>query len=170
MKLVVLEQVRIESPCMQSWKGMTGGDQKRFCTSCDKHVHDLTALSRAEGEKLLAGSEHVCIRMTCDSKGRVITADDLPFARVRRILRKSRLYWVYGLAAVVISFVGACGRAAVMGDVAAPKPSCPPDAKQTMGKPAPPATQPTPPEYKMGIVAMPPQKPPTTQPGDAAGN
>jgi hypothetical protein len=72
-----LEQVHIPEPCHADWSAMVGDERTRFCDACGKHVHDLSARSRREGEALLA--EHtggrLCVQMTLDYQGRPVTRD-----------------------------------------------------------------------------------------------
>jgi len=42
-----LDQIRITSPCKESWDSMRGDDCVRFCQSCRQNVR---ALTRAEAE------------------------------------------------------------------------------------------------------------------------
>ncbi|MEP6672136.1 MAG: hypothetical protein ABJF10_23435 [Chthoniobacter sp.] len=52
----------ISRPCSQDWKAMTGDAQRRFCEHCQLHVHNLSAMSPAERETLLAQrGERQCI-------------------------------------------------------------------------------------------------------------
>lgn len=49
--------------CPKAWEGMSGNEATRFCTYCQKHVHNLEALSATERLALLsspAGS--ICSR------------------------------------------------------------------------------------------------------------
>ena len=52
---------------------MPGGDAKRFCASCDKHVHDLSAGTEEEARALFAANrgERVCVRFKKDGAGNV---------------------------------------------------------------------------------------------------
>ncbi|MGC4031731.1 MAG: hypothetical protein QM754_08355 [Tepidisphaeraceae bacterium] len=83
-----LEQLHIADPCHADWNTMAGDDQTRFCESCQKQVHDLSARSRADGEALLAASEgRLCVQFQRNARGRVVTRDGWRrFAVVRRIM------------------------------------------------------------------------------------
>ncbi len=66
------DQVHIQSPCAANWDAMrsdiptSDGNPARFCTSCQKHVHDLSAMTRREAETLLERSRNeghrLCVR------------------------------------------------------------------------------------------------------------
>lgn len=76
---IALEQLHIASPCSEDWCAMPGDGRKRFCSKCNRHVHDLSEYDRAEAEALIASAgcrgEHVCVRMQRDADGRVMTRD-----------------------------------------------------------------------------------------------
>lgn len=40
--------------CPEDWKAMHGDDKRRFCDHCQLHVHNLSAMSAAERQALLA--------------------------------------------------------------------------------------------------------------------
>jgi hypothetical protein len=60
--------------CPMDWNAMSGGDQRRYCGECRKHVMDLSACGNAaEARRLLeAAGPSPCIRYTSDSAGRVV--------------------------------------------------------------------------------------------------
>jgi hypothetical protein len=82
-----LENVRIASPCHMSWDGMTGNDTVRFCHACEKHVYDLSAMTRADAERLLYEREGLCLRLYRRADGTVLTSDCQVGARSRRTQR-----------------------------------------------------------------------------------
>src|SRR5687768_11837993 len=51
---IVLEQVRVASPCNETWDSMSGDDRVRHCARCDLDVFNLSAMARDEAEALLA--------------------------------------------------------------------------------------------------------------------
>jgi hypothetical protein len=93
--LPLLDNVKVASPCDASWDDMVGDDRTRFCSHCQKSVHNLSAMASQEAERFLeavAGS--VCIRVYRRVDGTVLTAD-CPVG-VRR--RRRRLVAVTALA------------------------------------------------------------------------
>lgn len=71
-----LATLRIAEPCHADWTAMTGDQRSRHCAACDLHVTDLTQLTRAEAEALLATRTpggRVCVRFTVDAAGQVVT-------------------------------------------------------------------------------------------------
>lgn len=73
------DQVHIQSPCAADWDAMRSdiptrnGDPARFCTSCQKHVHDLSTMTRRTAETLLEHSrsegQRLCVRYRVTSSG-----------------------------------------------------------------------------------------------------
>lgn len=73
---MTLETLRIAEPCHADWEAMDGDRRSRHCASCDLRVTDLSQLTRAEAEALLATRTpggRVCVRYTLDAAGRVVT-------------------------------------------------------------------------------------------------
>lgn len=76
MRLPVLQNIRVASPCSAKWEDMTGDDRARLCAQCDKHVFNVSELTRAEAEALIvekAGS--LCVRYFQRKDGTILLAD-----------------------------------------------------------------------------------------------
>ena len=99
---VPLEVLRIETPCPADWAAMVGDDRRRFCQGCKKHVHDLSAMPRAEAERLVCESAgDLCIRMTLEADGRVVTVD---YESAAAGHRRGWRYWTgVGLAGALVA-------------------------------------------------------------------
>jgi len=132
-----LNRLAIASSCPESWQVMSGDERSRFCSRCQKHVHDLSALEEREIEALIAATQgRFCARITRDRFGRIVTREPevLPFhlPPALSVRRSSPL-----LAAVVTAAVGLTGAgwaeapastlvsAPVAGGLAAPDPAHP---------------------------------------------
>ena len=63
------DEVQIQSPCTASWAAMEGDDARRYCGRCDKHVHDLSAMTEREARAVVA-QPNVCVRYTVDPRTR----------------------------------------------------------------------------------------------------
>jgi hypothetical protein len=61
-------------------------DAQRYCGACEKHVHDLSALTRVEAKALLA-TRPICVRVRVDAQGRQTA---LPAAPQQTAPRKAR--------------------------------------------------------------------------------
>jgi len=59
---------------------MVGAEQIRFCTECNKHVYNLSGMTRGEAEALIASAPRgrLCVRLTRAANGTTVTADAPP--------------------------------------------------------------------------------------------
>jgi TonB family protein len=74
-----LDQIDVAAPCGERWDDMRGDERVRVCERCDQRVYDLSALSRAEAERLVAGAGGaVCVRFRRRADGTVVTRDCPP--------------------------------------------------------------------------------------------
>lgn len=69
------DEVRIAEPCSREWGAMVGDAQRRHCAACDKHVHDLSAMTERDARRLLRRTSAVCVRYTCRADGTVVHAE-----------------------------------------------------------------------------------------------
>jgi hypothetical protein len=71
----LLSQMEIPEPCPMDWDAMRGDSRARYCESCGKHVHDLTAMHSDEAAALLQGSAaSICGRVFKDADGSLSTS------------------------------------------------------------------------------------------------
>lgn len=85
--LPVLEDIRVATPCPESWEAMRGDDRVRHCDRCDLDVFNLSGMTRDEAQALLDGrmGARTCVRLFKRHDGTVITRDcPVGLARVRR--------------------------------------------------------------------------------------
>jgi hypothetical protein len=68
------ESLPLVFDCPMDWNAMSGGDQRRYCGECRKHVMDLSACGNAaEAQRMLeSAGPSPCIRYTSDAAGRVV--------------------------------------------------------------------------------------------------
>ena len=72
----LLSRIRVASPCPASWETMEGDARVRFCRQCDLHVYNISELTRAEAESLVARTEgRLCGRLYRRADGTVLTRD-----------------------------------------------------------------------------------------------
>lgn len=142
---VSLEVIELPAPCPADWDGMAGDDRARFCGHCSRHVYDLSALTRAAAEQLLAdhGEHPPCVRLYRRRDGTVVTADCQPLWR--RAARPATAASAWVARAVAAAFgLSVAGGCAMTGAVVYTNGDCPADAapadpgRPTMGKVLPP--------------------------------
>lgn len=63
---------------------------QRFCDRCDKHVHDLSALTESEAQAVLAKRDgaRVCVRYLVDVEGAVVFREPAPIVPVSALRRR----------------------------------------------------------------------------------
>jgi hypothetical protein len=109
-----LSRVRVASPCSADWDSMIGNDRTRFCSQCELNVFNLSAMTRAEAEHLIANAEtRLCVRFYRRRDGSIIT-QDCPVGLRRLKLRASRIRKAVA-AALFGFFAGTGGTVAVHG-------------------------------------------------------
>lgn len=97
-----LDSIKSPLPCSKNWAEMTGDAQKRFCGSCEKDVHNISAMTRKEARKFAAqNSGKACVRFERLENGKVLTAD----TKFHKIGRASRIAAGVFSAALTISAV-----------------------------------------------------------------
>jgi len=89
MPTTPLDVIRIEEPCSQDWGRMTGDERVRYCDGCRKHVHNLSAMTRDEAERLVCEQAgKLCVRYEQTPAGGVRTLD-----YARRMSRRTWMFW-----------------------------------------------------------------------------
>ncbi|MGE0479572.1 MAG: hypothetical protein AB7Q17_03770 [Phycisphaerae bacterium] len=119
-ELPLLSQVRVASPCPASWARMKGDARVRFCGSCKLNVYNLSELTAADAEQLIASHEgRLCVRYYQRRDGTVLTRNcPVGVWRVRRALVRVGSA-VAGLALALLGGVTAIARAAGYGSAVA---------------------------------------------------
>lgn len=83
----LLDSIEVPVSCSQSWDQMQGTDEVRFCSHCAKNVHNLSAMTRRNVQKLIAESNgQLCVRYITRPDGRVQTVDR-PLYQIKRTAR-----------------------------------------------------------------------------------
>jgi hypothetical protein len=71
-----LDHVRVASPCESDWDQMIGDERVRFCGQCSLNVYNLSSMTRADAESLIARTEgRLCVRFYRRCDGSIITKD-----------------------------------------------------------------------------------------------
>jgi hypothetical protein len=108
------DQLRIADPCSADWAAMTGDERERFCAACTKHVHDLSAMTERQAERLVASGGELCVRYAAGADGRVVHA-------------RSRLPHLVAMGAALLG-----AAPALAGTAVAPQPDAEPGLVQRM--------------------------------------
>lgn len=107
-KRSVLNSIAVKTPCTQDWDLMYGNDEVRFCEHCVKHVHDLSAMTRRDAEKLVARAKgSICVRYVRRPDGKIQTASDKLYQISARASRLAA--GVFGASLTLASAVYAQG-------------------------------------------------------------
>ncbi len=62
-KISFIDQLEVKEPCSQKWEEMSGSDEVRFCSHCEKSVSDLSAITRKQAMRLVRKSGgKLCVR------------------------------------------------------------------------------------------------------------
>ncbi len=76
------DEIVIDEPCDVPWASMRGTDRKRFCDQCDKHVHDLSAMTREEAASVVQDGR--CVQYRADADGNLLFRPSRKRDRLRR--------------------------------------------------------------------------------------
>ena len=72
----VLENIRVASPCQESWEGMNGTDRVRACERCQHKVYNLSEMNAAEAADVIRKAEgRLCVRFYRRADGTIMTKD-----------------------------------------------------------------------------------------------
>lgn len=145
--------VRIAKPCPKNWNEMTGDDQSRFCSHCEKSVHNLAEMSAGDAEQLLCNtSGRVCIRMVNGPQG--------SFKTKQGWFRRVALAGAATLTLVPLTACGPTENSGMIGKVVEPDQTQPdPGYKsnatvgETVAEPSPRMGDMVPPDVEQGEVA-----------------
>ncbi|MDQ4123669.1 MAG: ankyrin repeat domain-containing protein [Acidobacteriota bacterium] len=109
----LLDRVSVEKPCAADWDKMFGNDEVRFCEHCAKSVHNLSAMTHKDAERLVKKSNgNLCIRYYTD-KNKKIALRDAPVQITRLGRRVSQFAASIFTAALSVSAVAAQGSARI---------------------------------------------------------
>lgn len=76
MSKSLLDRVQIATPCETNWEAMQGDDRVRHCSHCDKHVYNLSQMTRQQAEALLSKTNgKLCARFERGADGGILTTD-----------------------------------------------------------------------------------------------
>ncbi len=92
--------VEIDGPCPANLPRLTPAERVRFCTLCNKDVHNLSAMTLTEANTLLDCEDDLCVSFEMDDAGAVVLATR-PMNKLRR--------WMSMAATVAFTFTSQTG-------------------------------------------------------------
>jgi hypothetical protein len=111
MRLPILDNIRVATPCPAKWEDMAGDERSRHCAQCDKSVFNLSGMTREEAETLIVAKQgKLCVRYFQRTDGTILTQDCVIGISKRR---KRRLF---AAAATALLAIGGTGIALRMTD------------------------------------------------------
>ena len=116
-RTISLDQVRVAEPCPMAWDQLAGdGESARYCSHCDRHVHNLSAMSADAAQRLVCESAgRLCIAYVPNEQGGVTTLEYVK-------QRPPRYGWKLVAALGGVGAIASGVLAAVFGAKPAPKP------------------------------------------------
>ena len=109
-------EICIATPCGENWETMTPEHGGRLCATCDKVVHDLSAMSEARAQRLMASKRNLCVRYLFDEHGNIWFAGDEPPLAARLLNRAKRGAAVAAAIAAPLALQACMGSAPYEGD------------------------------------------------------
>jgi hypothetical protein len=94
-------ELPINEPCHENWDAMSGRGPQRFCGSCTKHVHDLSAMTKGEVATLLQRETAPCVRYSCGPDGALVFKQPTPVTKPAPTHRRSKRALLMAAAMVV---------------------------------------------------------------------
>lgn len=86
-KLPTLEQLRVATPCMVGWDTMVGEDRVRRCETCKQNVYNISELTRAQADELIAAKDaQMCMRYYHLADGTLLLRDGAVAYRPGRLV------------------------------------------------------------------------------------
>jgi hypothetical protein len=104
LRLPVLDNIKVASPCSADWNKMTGDERARHCGDCKKNVYNLSGMTREEAEALIREKEgRLCVRYYQRKDGTILFGGDCTVG----IRRKRKVRFIAGGAALMLAGAGA---------------------------------------------------------------
>lgn len=104
MRLPILDNIRVATPCPAKWEDMTGDERSRHCAQCDKSVFNISGMTREEAETLIVAKQgKLCVRYFQRKDGTILTQDCVIGISKKR---KRRLFAASAAALLAIGGTG----------------------------------------------------------------
>ena len=96
-------ELSIDTPCPKTWAELDGDEGKRYCSKCDKHVHNGESMTKSEAvEFVRTGEGEICMRLVTDDAGTILYKDSPKKNKPKSMVRRA------GLAIAAGGLVAAC--------------------------------------------------------------
>jgi hypothetical protein len=138
-----LNGLHVASPCSANWDDMWGNDRVRFCGHCNLNVYNLSRMSKAEAEHVVASTEgRLCARFYRRKDGTILTQDcPVGLAAFKQRVNRIGVAVMSSVLSLFASFGGMWlfgGKSTgstpeVMGTIAVPEEKLPPDVEIVAG-------------------------------------
>ena len=110
--------MKITEPCDRSWdeledRATTGETGARYCGSCDRNIRNVSTMTRAEADAMVASersgnSERICVFGMARPDGTLMTADELPGRIAEWLRRRARAAAPMAASLSVLVQPGSC--------------------------------------------------------------
>jgi hypothetical protein len=71
-----LDRLYVATPCSADWDSMQGNDKVRFCQHCNLNVYNISMMTKAQAEALIASTEgRLCTKFYRRIDGTILTKD-----------------------------------------------------------------------------------------------
>jgi len=102
-------EIRIADPCGEDLDRMPRSPSGRFCSRCQRKVHDLSSMTRTDAQAFLTGADDICVSYVYDDNGEIVFRSQAKALLLARRDDARRLLTV--VATVPIMAAAACNRA-----------------------------------------------------------
>lgn len=91
-------EIQIPEPCDADWDAMTPVERGRFCSDCQKKVHDLSAMPESDAQRFLeSDDEDICISYLSNAAGEVRFQPER-VVPLHRLVRRASMATAAGLS------------------------------------------------------------------------
>lgn len=90
-------EIQIPEPCDADWDAMTPAEQGRFCSACQKKVHDLSAMPESDAQRFLESDDDICISYLSNAAGEVRFQPER-VVPLHRLVRRASMATAAGLS------------------------------------------------------------------------
>lgn len=90
-------EIDIPEPCDEDWDRMTPAERGRFCSRCQKKVHDLSSMPESDAQALLDSDDDICISYLASAGGDVRFQPER-LVPLHRLARRAQVATAAGLS------------------------------------------------------------------------